>query len=225
MSKFNHRSNPSKPIILFQYFLLIVVSGAFVFTGCERRHKKTTGDRHFSHDGCYTFETAKPNQHYPIILYRHDSFPQEYAPALEKAISAWEAGTRKKLFQLSTEVISTAAIPTEPDGKYVIYWQKEWSTNPSEIEQGRTYIYENNEVIVEADILINASMKDFSFFLDTPNNANEVHLESVFIHELGHVLGLEHTLSQTSVMYTHLKANDVRNQIPDEDLNKLKCFF
>lgn len=195
----------------------------FVIVACDRSPTKKTSERHFSHDGCYTNEAAKPNQQYPITLYRHISFPEEYTPTLEKAVSAWETVAGKKLFQFSTEVITTENIPTEPDGKYVIYWQKEWNNNQSEIEQGQTHIYENDNFIAEADILINGSMKDFSFFVDTPNNINEVHLESVLIHELGHVLGLQHSSSQTSIMYTHLKANEVRNQIPEEDATKLKC--
>lgn len=160
---------------------------------------------------------------YPVTLHRHASFPEEYIPALERAMAEWGRAMNTNLFQLSPEVSTSHQDPFKPDGQFIIYWYREWPDHLAELEQGRTSLHTHDNQILEADIFINASKKQFDYFIDDPQNQNQVHLESLLIHELGHVLGLVHSHSHTSIMSTHLKANEVRNRVSLEDSNSLEC--
>ena len=65
----------------------------------------------------------------------------------------------------------------------------------------------------------------FKKTLETPAGNRDVHLESLLIHELGHVLGLKHKDSGDSVMATYLSSLTMRNDIPEKDIDDLKCEY
>lgn len=68
-------------------------------------------------------------------------------------------------------------------------------------------------VIFEANIHFNSA---------TYRNAG-YDMESLFIHELGHSLGLMHVPDITNVMYYQLLQGQVRRNIKSDNINSLKC--
>jgi hypothetical protein len=159
--------------------------------------------------------------HLPIRFQIHESFPRKYLPALQEAMSFWEGVTGRHLFEMVNTPVG-GPVDQKQDGQNVIYWYHDWEANkPS--EQARTLIYWVGPQIVEADIRINA--KNFKYYTEGPQNATDVHLPSLLIHELGHVLGLKHNDSEASVMATYLPSKMRRMSVTQADLTSVQCEY
>lgn len=157
----------------------------------------------------------------PIPLLVHVNFPREYIPALERAIKVWENTAGHPLFSIANISYKDSGIPTK-DGKSVIYWLKTWETEKT-TEQARTSIYWVGDQIREADLRVNN--KNFEFFTDTSSTSKGVHLESLLIHELGHVLGLKHNDAEKSVMATYLALQLKREELSPADKKAMFCEY
>lgn len=157
----------------------------------------------------------------PIPLLVHVDFPKQYLPALDQAIKVWETAVGHKLFTIVNTSYRDNSSPAK-DGKSVVYWLKTWEADkPS--EQARTSIYWVGDQIREADLRVNA--KNFSYYIDAPQNSQGVHLESLLIHELGHVLGLKHNDGEESVMATYLAAHTKRETLSTGDNQAMTCEY
>jgi len=154
----------------------------------------------------------------PIRLSLHESVPQEFYSALEDAIQQWEKSVGRPLFQIVSYKVSGPLQPRQ-DGVNLIYWMNTWDDNRAS-EQALTSVYWIGAQIKEADIRINA--KNFTFYLHQPKTGRDVHLQSLLVHELGHVLGLKHTDTGSSVMATYLAANATRTVISETDIKSIR---
>jgi hypothetical protein len=96
-----------------------------------------------------------------------------------------------------------------------------WESNKAS-EQGRTSLYWVGDQIQEADIRINGL--NYAFFGATVVSG-AVSMESLALHELGHVLGLKHNDSSPSVMATYLRLNQDRTQLQGSDHESLNCEY
>lgn len=156
----------------------------------------------------------------PINLYVHESFPVAMYPALEKAVKDWETALGRPAFHIVAYGIQNPAKPVQ-DGVSVVYWLTSW--DGKQAEQARTSVYWVGDRLNEADIRINA--RDYSFYLDEAMSYKDVHLESLLVHELGHVLGLKHRDDSNSVMATYLASQTVRTNIPAVDVSDVSCEY
>ncbi len=159
----------------------------------------------------------------PIPLMVHSNFPKEYLPALERAIKTWENSAGRRLFAITSTQYQDSASPAK-DGQSVVYWLHNWEPEKP-TEQARTSIYWVGNQIREADLRIND--KNFDFYTDTSNTNKGVHLESLLIHELGHILGLKHIdgTDNNSVMATYLALQVKRENLSDIDKEALSCEY
>lgn len=157
----------------------------------------------------------------PIKLKVHSAFPPEHLKALENAIQHWEESAGRRLFEI-TSYAAEGPIAPRQDGENIVYWMKTWEENKPQ-EQARTTVYWVGDQISEADIRLNN--KNFNFYLEVTQNAGDVHLESLIIHELGHVLGLKHRDDTPSVMATYLASNTVRADNYVADTTDLRCEY
>ena len=155
----------------------------------------------------------------PIQIWIHESVPTQYHAAILQSMSQWEYSTGRKLFQAMG--IDHGPLQPAQDGKNVIYWMPTWdATRPT--EQARTTIYWQDNVIHEADILVNTQ----NFTYSAPDAVpNQVDFQSLILHELGHSLGLQHDTVTGSVMAAYL-ADDYERRTPsDFDVQSLKCEY
>lgn len=157
----------------------------------------------------------------PIPLVVHADFPRDYIPALERATKVWENAAGHALFSIVNTNYKDSSTPAK-DGKSVIYWLKTWETDKP-TEQARTSIYWVGDQIREADLRVND--KNFDFYMDTSTEEKGVHLESLLIHELGHVLGLKHNDGSSSVMATYLALQVKRETLSSPDKDAMSCEY
>ncbi len=167
----------------------------------------------------------------PIVLYLSKSFPRDYIPQVEEAIQIWEDALNRKLFQLMVGD-APAQLSEKPsaDGISALYWLSEWTTleKNKDGEQGRAEVYALDNQYIEGDILINATFDKVTFFTtenDNTNDLHRIHLTSLLVHELGHVLGLKDNDQKTSVMYGYLAENEIRTKVSTKDIKNLKCEY
>lgn len=157
----------------------------------------------------------------PVKFYLHESVPAEFQESIKRAMHEWERITGKRLFELVGAGIQGQNEPKQ-DGVNVIYWMNTWEDNKP-AEQARTSVYWVSDTIKEADIRVND--KNFDFYADHEQGYNDVHVESLMLHELGHVLGLKHNDSTESVMATYLASHTVRNEVSTADLESVQCEY
>lgn len=157
----------------------------------------------------------------PIQVAFHSSVPSTYYSAIESAFRVWEKALGRPLFQITSHSYSGPLTPRQ-DGVNLIYWMNTWEANRTS-EQARTSVYWVGNQIKEADIRINA--KDFTYYLSQPTSYRDVHLESLLVHEIGHVLGLKHQDAGGSVMATYLASSVTRTAIAGTDLESARCEY
>jgi hypothetical protein len=157
----------------------------------------------------------------PIKIYIHESVPEEFVPALVSAAKTWEAKVGHTLFQIDTT--NRVKGPADPhrDGQNVVYWMSSWESTKSS-QQARTSVYSVGDQIKEADMRVNDYGYDFYWKTDIKGGIN---IEAIFLHELGHVLGLKHKDGAGSVMATYLEADTDRVALAGTDSASLQCEY
>jgi predicted Zn-dependent protease len=112
------------------------------------------------------------------------------------------------------------------DGKNTVSFLKRW---PREI--GVTKIawcqnwYDNQGTIIESDIILNMTLTKFTT-LHT-NSKNAYYIEGVLVHEIGHMLGLDHIDSDSSVMKENSSQEEsfFKGVIDTETINAYKKLY
>lgn len=162
-------------------------------------------------------------RHLPIKLYVHNSVPTEAYGAIDRAVEHYN-----RTLGDGTDVFAVVARGTsgetnaKRDGYSVVYWYSGWDASRS-TEQARTTIYWTGSEIFEADVRINAF--NFRYNLGEAVPFNDLDLQSIMVHELGHVLGLIHNPTQGSVMNTTLDQRQERRKLGTQDVSSLKCEY
>jgi predicted Zn-dependent protease len=153
----------------------------------------------------------------PIKMYFDTSVPTQFQDSIKAAFATWEKGIGKHIFEFAGELPSSKATQ---DRKSVIYWEQTWdAANAS--QQANTTIYWVDNQITEADIRVNS--QNFSFSTNPGNT--DVDIESLLLHELGHVLGLAHTSNEQSVMTPFLSSGVKRRELSAQDVSGVKCEY
>lgn len=145
----------------------------------------------------------------PVVMYIDESVPKEYIPVIHRAAAVWNIDRER--IRIENEQFTS---DWGHDKVNVIYWVKDWNFDPN--IQAVTSTYWIGRRYVEADIRVNS--RNFTFYISNPTDPRAIHIETIFVHEFGHVLGLDHRTSRDSVMIPRLPSNYERNQLTKEDL-------
>jgi hypothetical protein len=154
----------------------------------------------------------------PVKVYISSSWPKEYVNVVKRAAQDWNEATSRDLIEVAS---GTPSDSPSKDKKNGIYWLKTWSAS-RRTEQAQTTLYYNQGVPYDGDIKVDAY---FFTYYDNDPDRGEYHLESLLIHEMGHLLGLAHAYSAGTVMYPYLYPYDVRTKITDNDLKSISCEY
>lgn len=156
----------------------------------------------------------------PVTLIFHESFPEEYKEAAEFAVQSWNKKAGKTILQLSTAVIRGPIIPAK-DALNIIYYDTNFSGK--KVEQAYANLKSIGDQIKDVDIVINA--KDYTFYTSKNPIRNAINIETLLVHEMGHLLGLDHTRESSHIMYPYLPTNVDKSDLSSMSPETLKCEY
>lgn len=155
----------------------------------------------------------------PVKIWIHTSVSAEFEPSIRAAAETWNRALGRVAIVIEMQKVSGSL--ASRDGQNVIYNMNQWEREKS-AEQGRTSLYWVGDLIQEADIRIN----DYNYnFYGSEQQPGFVSMESLALHELGHVLGLKHEDASPSVMATYLRTNQERTELQQSDQQSLDCEY
>lgn len=212
----------------FIYFCLITLL-LFTTTACKKGQAFRFGDQdlfafgaqdacHFSRNNLGVRISWKGSL--PVNMIIHKSVPEKYDAEIISAANRWNTATGRNMINVARDNSFSEGVGS--DRKNIIFWATDWDSSSSK-EQARTISNTDLSRIIDSDIKINA--KNFSFALTAQTlGSSAVNLESLILHEMGHVLGLQH-FEGTGIMSTHLASGKLRFDFSSEELSELSCEY
>lgn len=208
--------------IIFTSFFLLMACNPSKFLGPESKTDLATE----SQESCGYIqnefgERVSWKSNLPVKLYLDSSIPSDMTDSIYKAADIWEKASGKKLFEIQRAENAVSIKPSHDDVNS-IYWSKTWDDSKKS-QQAITTLSFAGPLISEADIKINN--KDYEFYTEEPQNSMQVNMESLMLHELGHVLGFKHLSIKPTVMWPTLAPAFLRIELYKNDLTTLKCEY
>lgn len=162
----------------------------------------------------------------PVVLKAHSSLSADQIQNLREAIDIWnlarakEWGISQNFFELSPEIYNGA--PYLEDRLTVVSSTSDWTGDSR--EQAQTVVRWDGTRLIEADMRLNANKP---FATSTPIADDHIDLVALYVHELGHVLGLLHIESSdyTVMSFELERGTDKRRQIGKLELDALRCEY
>lgn len=158
----------------------------------------------------------------PVSIKINSEVPSEFHDAILKAADRWNSAIGSKVLDVQVGTESEPGRIASQNSSNGIFWYQDWDESMT-TQQAVTTVYYRGNQANESDIKINA--KNFVFYVSDPKSNHDVHMESLMVHEFGHVLGLKHLSIWPTVMWPTLAGQIERTTLAAKDLEDLKCEY
>ena len=179
---------------------------------------------------------------FPLNIYLSDAFTTQQADAIKRGGNSWETALGGKNWfdfnPVAQHEVTNSAFSGDAlgrDNQIVVYKTTQWQSDRGVIAYAQNMVTAYNEgtsseyrIISSSDIMVN--FRD-NTFRDAVVTTGDYDLETVILHEFGHMLGLLHTdqypssNKNTSVMYPSIGRGDTRRTPFQPDKNKLAGLY
>ena len=155
----------------------------------------------------------------PVTMRIDDSVPQDAQQGILAAAKRWNRTFKGvQIFDIRP---SLDELPPEVDGLSRIHWVKEgWEYKDTHLALARWDAGED-QIMEEADIYINFEYYDYALGDEPVKDMYD--LQSLLLHELGHVLGLCHV--DETVMNATLDDNFIMREITTDIREQVACLY
>lgn len=175
-----------------------------------------------------------------VGFYVHQDAPERIVNAAINAAASWNASVGKSMLRYlgrSNTPRGATLYSSLDDGFTVLYYESKWSASTGKNELIlATTIWENSpnsdEEIVKGDIILNAEryiLQDSTLdALEEGRAQDVVDTETVLIHEMGHLLGLNHwDVDEDSVMntYTSIGVGETKRVLGGIDEENIQAIY
>jgi Matrixin len=155
----------------------------------------------------------------PVVITIDSSVPDVYYNSAINAANVWNNAIGHEVIKIGDK--ANIGPNGGLDNINLLYFLPNWDSASN--QQAETMVYWTGAQIIEADIKVN--IRNFQFSYDDIGEPNEVDMESLLIHEFGHVLGLKHISDSSSVMFPYLSNDSLRRNLSQEDINSIICEY
>lgn len=147
--------------------------------------------------------------------------------AIERAAETWNIAFGITVFKISlggSNLVLAKPQDYLQDDEFVLSFLNNWFDGMNDRVLALTsYSYIDNEMI-HADIIFNQDR--FSFVDGPAPQSDDVDIESVLVHELGHFLGFKHVdPSIESVMNPNLKSGEQKRGLTNKDIQSIESKY
>ena len=149
----------------------------------------------------------------PIVWYVDDAFPEEWKPAIRKAVLRWNQAFEKIGFKNVMQVYDFPKDDPEFDPDNLKYSCIRYSPNPTPNAMGPSWVDPTTGEILNASVIVYndiIKLNNFWRFIQTaqvdtrmrtskmPDDVRDESIEYVIAHEIGHTLGLMHNMAASN---------------------------
>lgn len=203
-------------------FLSIIIISLFSFVACDKIPKLGPATENelasAAEDACGYIQNSYGQRvswksSLPISMSIDSSYPANHEQALLNAAKLWEDAAGMTLFKFSRS----------PTGKSNgVHWLTDWDSSQKSMQAITSLRWYKNS-LVDAQLKIDA--RYYNFYTSSPSSNLDIHLQSLLVHELGHVLGMKHRSTSPTVMWATLHGATVREVLSQADIQSLKCEY
>ncbi len=152
----------------------------------------------------------------PIVMYAHTNMTSSHITALNNAINTWNNAGKGTLFVYGG--VKAVPFPGVRDGLNGVTLSAMGTGRPIAVTR---ISYDTSGVIYEGNIDVNISYN----YIFSPGAANGYDAQTMYTHELGHVLGLGESNVAGSVMSQPQVPNSFLRALTSDDIAGLNAIY
>lgn len=197
----------------------------FLMVSCgDKKTVVTVVDAHNNNDADF-LDLRWSNSDLPIKIYISNSFEVSVQNAIINAMETWNnaIGFNVLEYEIVDDIYDYTSIEAFlNDGFSSVAFPTMWPAESVNALASTSFARIGNRII-KGDVMFNTTNPNYSFTASLPLN-NKVDIESVVLHEFGHLLGLNHVETSednNSVMNPVFGKNQLKRVLSDKDVENI----